>query len=184
MPNPVQVELKWICVDWHPDETWSKTLLPRLVENGIPAKDLSKTVYVIRLSGNFIISYPKADSPAVYIGEGSFGSRITSHKKWARELDELNGDFKFEVCVAIPRVKNQPSTCLDCEAVILHRFRQRFGSAPLWNKQFERRRFHHHEYSQKKIDYALGKRSGAKYRWALKPLKSSIFYESYLKTHV
>lgn len=180
----VTVPLRWTCVDWHPDETWGKVLLPRLIENGALPKRLDRSVYVIRLAGNFAISYPKGESPTVYIGEGSFGGRITSHKKWARELEELVGDFNFQVCVATPRVKNQENTYLDTEAALLQRFGQRFGTAPLWNKQFERRRFKNHQYSQDKLDYVLGKRSGAKYLWAIKPMKASPFYESYVKTHL
>jgi hypothetical protein len=183
MAVTVTVPLSWTCVDWSPDETWQRDLLPRLVANGALKERLDRSVYVIRLAGNFAISYPKGESPAVYIGEGSFGSRIASHKKWARQLKELVGAFSFQVCIATPRVKKQEDTYLDCEAVVLQRFGERFGSAPLWNKQFERRRFQHHQYSQEKLDYVIGKRSGAKYHWALKPMKASPFYESYLKTH-
>lgn len=183
MPAAVIVPLVWTCVDWNPDETWQKDLLPRLVSAGASKGMLDRSVYVIRLAGNFVISYPKGESPAVYVGEGSFGSRIASHKKWARQLEELVGDFNFQVCVATPRVRKQENTYLDCEAVVLERFGKRFGSAPLWNKQFERRRFPHHHYNVEKIDYVIGKRSGAKYHWALKPMRASPFYASYLKTH-
>lgn len=184
MPKTVQVDLAWTCVKWLPTETWGRVLQPRLVNAGAEAKELNKSVYAIRLAGDFTIKYPVGDSPTVYIGEGSFGSRIQSHMAWASKLQDLVGKFAFEVCVATPRIKNQPKTYLDCEAVILRRFGERFGSAPLWNKQFERRRFPHHEYSLKKVDYVLGKRSGAKYQWALQPLQSSPFYYSYHKTHV
>ena len=184
MPTTVNVPLAWTCVDWHPDETWTRVLLPRLVDNGASKDQLDRSVYVIRLAGNFAISYPKGESPAVYVGEGGFGSRIAAHKMWARQLQELVGEFSFQVCVATPRVKNQEATYLDCEAVLLQRFRARFGCAPLWNKQVERRRFPHHQYSQDKLDYVIGKRSGAKYLWALKPMKASPFYQSYMKTHV
>ncbi len=184
MPGVVSVPLSWTCVDWHPDETWKKELLPRLIEHGANGHQLDRSVYVVRLAGNFAISYPKGESPAVYVGEGSFGSRIASHKKWARKLEELVGDFSFQVCVATPRVRRQENTYLDCEAVLLQRFGERFGTAPLWNKQFERRRFPHHQYSREKLDYVIGKRKGAKYHWALKPMRASSFYASYLKTHV
>ena len=184
MPVEIVVPLVWTCVAWHPTETWGKTLLPRLIAAGVASDLLDRSVYVIRLAGNFAIGYPEGESPTVYIGEGSFGSRIASHKKWARLLVELVGDFAFEVCVATPRVRNQGNTYLDCEAVLLHRFGERFGTAPLWNKQFERRRFHHHRYSPEKLDYVLGKRSGARYHWALKPMRSSPFYASYMKTHL
>lgn len=180
----VTVQLRWTCVTWSPDESWTNVLLPRLIEKGALKKELSRSVYVIRLAGNFAIGYPRGVSPAVYIGEGSFGSRIASHKRWAKKLEELVGEFSFEVCVATPRVPNQPKTYLDCEAALLQRFGHRFGTAPLWNKQFERRRFKNHLYSLDKLDYVIGKRRGAKYHWALKPMKASPFYESYMKTHV
>lgn len=184
MPAPaVSVPLRWICVPWHPGETWRKVLLPRLVANGARPDLLDRSVYVIRLAGNVAISYPDGESPAVYVGEGSFGSRIASHKGWARQLDELVRDFSFQVCVATPRVRNQPNTYLDCEAAVLQRFGERFGSAPLWNKQFERRRFPQYRYSLDKIDYVIGKRSGAKYHWAIKPMRASPFHESYQRTH-
>jgi len=184
MPPIVTVPLSWTVVPWNPDETWKKILLPRLIEEGANKNRLDRSVYVVRLAGNFAISYPKGESPAVYVGEGSFGSRIQSHRAWAAKLEELVGDFSFELCVATPRVKNNTTVHLDCEAEILRRFGEKFGTAPLWNKQFERRRFPHHEYSQEKVDYAIRKRSGAKYRWALKPMKASPFYASYIKTHV
>lgn len=183
MPAAVTVPLRWTCVPWHPDETWRKVLLPRLVAAGTRPDLLDRSVYVIRLAGNFAISYPDGESPAVYVGEGSFGSRIASHKSWARLLDELVRDFSFQVCVATPRVRNQPDTYLDCEAAVLQRFGERFGSAPLWNKQFERRRFLHYRYSLDKIDYVIGKRSGAKYHWAIKPMRASPFHASYQRTH-
>lgn len=118
-----------------------KTLLPRLVTAGVPPDLLNRSVYVIRLAGNFAIGHSGGESPTVYIGEDSFGSRIASHKKWARLLVELVGNFAFEICIATLRVRNQGNTYLDCEAALLHRFGERFGTAPLWNKQFERRRF-------------------------------------------
>jgi hypothetical protein len=184
MPANVSVSLSWTSVEWHPDETWTKDLLPRLIAAGAEKAYLHRSVYVIRLAGNFAIGYPKGESPAVYIGEGSFGRRIQSHKRWARMLQELVGKFKFEVCVATPRVKKQPETYRDCEAVLLHRFRQKFNSAPLWNKQIERRLFPHHVYNQRRIDQAICKRSGAKYHWALRPMRASPFYEGFKKTHL
>jgi len=184
MPKDVVVPLNWTVVAWHPSETWGKVLLPRLVEEGVARSLLKRSVYVVRLAGNFAISYPRGESPAVYVGEGSFGARIQCHRDWAAELEELVGKFSFELCVATPRVRNNEEVHKDCEAVILQRFGQKFGTAPLWNKQFENRRFPRHVYSREKIDYAIRKRSGSKYEWALQPMKSSIFYQSYMKTHL
>lgn len=170
-------------MDWLPHETWRTDLLPRLINHGANEADMTRSVYAIRLAGNFSIKYPRGDSPTVYLGEGSFGSRIMSHRKWASLLVDLVGQFAFQVCVATPRVKKQPKTYLDCEAALLQRFGERYGTAPLWNKQFERRRFTHHTYSQEKLDYVLGKRRGSRYEWALQPLKASPFYDNYHRTH-
>lgn len=41
--------------------------------------DLEKSVYVIRLAGNFVIQYPRDISPVLYIGQGKFQNRINSH---------------------------------------------------------------------------------------------------------
>ncbi len=167
-----------------PSDTWKSDLLPRLIAKGLTTTRLERSVYVIRLNGNFVIEYPRGDSPTVYVGEGSFASRIAQHKAWSRELEELVGKFAFELCVAAPRVTKQPDAYRDCEAAILLRFGHRFGSTPLWNKRFQKRRFSHHEYTNAAIDKAIGKRSGAKFEWALRPLKSSSFYESYHRNHL
>ncbi|MDQ7735446.1 hypothetical protein QT231_22320 [Halomonas sp. SpR1] len=183
MQKIITVPLSWTCVSWHPSESWSKDVKPRLIEKGANENYLNRSVYVIRLAGKFAISYPGGDSPTIYVGEGSVGLRISSHRKWANKLTDLIGDYDFQICVATPRVKNQPDTYLDCEAAVLQRFGERFGTAPLWNKQFERRRFLHHHYSQDKLDYVIGIRRGARYHWALKPMKSSFFHDSYYRTH-
>jgi hypothetical protein len=49
------------------------------------------------------------------------------------------------------------------QKALLHRFSERFGTGPLWNKQFERRHFRHYHYSPEKLDYVLGKSSDARY---------------------
>lgn len=184
MPQDVTVALDWTVVHWDAAETWNKTLLPRLLDAGLKESELPRCVYVIRLQGIFAIAYPEGESPTVYVGKGRIGQRLQSHKKWASELRELVGVTEYQLCVAAPRVKNQPNTYTDCEAAVIQRFRQRYGSAPLWNKKVERRRYHHHHYSQRKIDYAIGQRSGARYKWALQPMRASPFYVSYQKTHV
>lgn len=179
----VDVPLQWHRLDWNPDETWRRHTLPKLAAAGIAEGDLVRSVYVLRLNGNFCIRYPKRESPTLYIGEGRFNQRIAAHRSWVTELRELVGEFSFQVCVALPRVKNNPIAYRDCEAALIDRFAQHFGSAPLWNKQFETRLFNHH-YSQRQMDQALCKRSGARYKWAVEPMKSSGFYETFKRTHV
>ncbi|MBN9411109.1 MAG: hypothetical protein J0H69_18350 [Burkholderiales bacterium] len=179
----VAVALDWKRIDWMPDETWTKKTLPKLEAVGLKEKDLSRSVYVIRLNGDFCIRYPKGESPTLYIGEGRFNQRINAHRAWVKELRELVGDFTFQVCIAVPRVRRNPEAYRDCEAALIERFDEHFESAPMWNKQFESRLKEHYEYNRKQMDQALCKRSGAKYKWSVAPMKSSPFYRNFVRTH-
>ena len=147
----VSVALDWKRIDWMPNETWKKDILPKLNAVGLSLTDLKRSVYVIRLNGEFCIQYPRGQSPTIYIGEGRFGQRINSHRAWVRELEELVGDFAFQVRIAVPRVKNNADAYLDCEAALLDRFGELFGTAPLWNKQYESRR-NGYEYNDKQVN--------------------------------
>jgi hypothetical protein len=178
----VHLALSWNRIDWLPNETWARNTLPKLEEVGLTLTDLKRSVYVIRLNGDYCIEYPGGESPTLYIGEGNFNQRINQHRKWVTELKELVGEFSFQVRIAVPRVRNNPNAYLDTEAALLARFRKNFKSAPLWNKQFERRR-NDYSYSEALIDQAICKGSGAKYKWAIKPMKSSPFYADFMCTH-
>lgn len=176
----VSVSLIWHRLDWRPKEN-PVALVDQLHALGVGREDLFRSVYVIRLNGNFCIQYPNGTSPTVYVGEGDFPVRIKKHAEWLKGLsDELMGD-SFQVCVALPRVRKNENAYMDTEAVLIQRFIQMFGIAPLWNKQKENRKFDHHEYVLREIDEALCKRSGSKYKWAVMPLKSSQFFSSFPK---
>lgn len=177
------VALGWQRIKWMPEDSWSRKTLPELESVGITLGDLKRSVYVIRLDGEYCIDYPNSPSPTVYVGEGNFHQRITKHREWVSELKDLVNDFTFEVCIALPRVRNSTIAYKDAEAAILARFGERYGSAPLWNKQFETRCCPHYEYSPKSINDVIGMRSGSRYEWALRPLSSSPFYQNFVKTH-
>jgi hypothetical protein len=179
----IHVAIDWCRLKWQPGDTWNKVVLPRLKKTKIEESKLHKSVYVIRLNGEYAIDYPKKESPVLYIGEGNFNSRLSKHKGWISELKTLVGDFSFEICIATPRVRKSEYAYRDCEAALLDRFGNVYGSAPLWNKQYETRTCPHYEYSAKKMDEALGKRSGSRYLWAVKPMRSSAFYANFIKTH-
>jgi len=119
----VNVPLNWHRIDWHPDPTKAlEAPVKKLVDAGVSLESLRRSVYVIRLNGNFCIQYPNGQSPAVYIGEGNFPQRIRSHREWVAELAELVGDCTFQICVSTPRVKKNENVYLDGEAALLHRF--------------------------------------------------------------
>lgn len=95
IPARVTVPLSWITIDWLPSETWTKHTLPKLASSGFSIKDLARSVYVIRLNGNYAVSYPKkGETPTIYVGEGNFAQRITSHRAWVHEL-RIVGEFYF-----------------------------------------------------------------------------------------
>ena len=179
----VNVALDWKRIDWMPNETWKKNILPKLKGIGLTPTDLKRSVYVIRLNGDFCIRYPFGESPTIYIGEGNFSQRINSHRAWVRELEELVGDFSFQVRIAIPRVQKNAEAYLDCEAALLDRFGELFGTAPLWNKQYESRR-NDYQYNDRQVNQAICKGSGAKYKWSITPMRSSSFYENFRRTHI
>lgn len=175
----VYVDLNWQKIDWKPSDTWAKDTVPKLKECGLKLGELRRSVYVIRLNGNYCIHYPKGQSPAIYIGEGRFSQRIYSHRSWVKELEDLVRNFSFEIRVAVPRVRNSEDAYKDAEAALLIQFAAKFGSAPLWNKQFENRLFDHYEYRCNEMDSAICKGGGKKYKWEIKPMKASMFYKSY-----
>jgi hypothetical protein len=179
----VNVALDWKRIDWMPKETWTKNILPKLKLVGLTLADLKRSVYVIRLNGDFCIRYPRGESPTIYIGEGNFSERINSHRKWVTELEDLVGDFSFQVRIAVPRVQKNAEAYLDCEAALLERFGELFGTAPLWNKQYESRR-NNYLYNDKQMNTVLCKGSGAKYKWAIIPMRSSMFYKNFRRTHI
>lgn len=180
MREPVNVQLKWSKARWwpHRGDTW-ENVLSQLKADGLDAKRLAKAVYVIRLAGYFTIDYGQKDSPVVYIGEGRVKTRVQSHSRWASQLEDLVSDLPMEICVATPCKQGQGKVHRDCEAALLARFASRFGCIPLRNRQRERRIYPHNVYTKKQVEYALGKRQGAKYEWALRPLPASPFYKDY-----
>lgn len=175
------VKIEWFWITIHPDDTW-KTTEQKLLDEGIELSKLSRCVYVIRSADSFAIRYPKKYSPTLYIGEGGFKQRVTSHRKWLASLYELAGDFQLEVAVCFPRVKNNLKAHKEFEAHLLELFYRRYGTLPLRNKQHETKHFSH-TYEDNSTIYILGPGKGRKYKWALEPLKANPFHHGYTKTH-
>jgi hypothetical protein len=178
----IKIALDWKFISWMPSEKWKEIFL-KVQAEGISEEQLARSVYVIRLNGYFCINYPGGQSPTVYVGEGNFRQRMSEHKKWARDLIELVGKSTFEICIATLSIKNNTGSHQDCEAALLQLFKEKYETAPLWNKQLEKRRFNHHEYNKNDMAAALGKRRGAKYRWSVVPMPASGFQKNFLKTH-
>ena len=179
MSTRVTIEWKWIGLD--PTDTWS-VIEAKLVDAGVNLKTLPRSVYIIRAADSFAIRYPNHYSPTLYIGEGRFKQRVTSHRKWLTTIYDLTGDFPLEVAICFPRVQNNKEAHKEFEAYLLGVFFKRYGSLPLRNKNHENIRYGH-VYDRIATSFVLGPGSGRKYKWALEPLKANPFYKGYVKTH-
>ena len=178
----VKVGIEWHWIDVHPDDTWSKTSTA-LKEQGTDLSQIDRAVYVIRSAGSFSIKYPKRHSPVLYIGEGDFKQRITSHRKWLSTLYALVGEFPLEVAVSLPRVPGNFEAYKNFEAYLLNKFLGIYGTLPLVNKQNETIRYEHHEYDRTATADVFGMRR-RHYKWAIQPLPGNRpFYGNYSKTH-
>lgn len=173
------VELNWYWISWNTEQTWSETE-QKLLEADVNINELSRSIYIIRLNGNFCVNYSTGKSPCVYIGEGNFKERLTSHKgRWLPDLGELS-DSEFLIYIAVPRVKNAIDTYRDCEAATIERFKEKFGCLPLWNKQNEKR-IYSHKYPYEEIDKIIGIGKGVRYLWAVEPMPASPYYAAFNK---
>jgi hypothetical protein len=174
--------LSWERVNWLPDEEWGNETLPKLINIGLSIQDIRRSVYVIRLNGNFCIEYPGGESPTVYIGEGNFKQRIDNYKWWLSGLQELVGHSMFEILIAVPRVRNNMKAHCLTEAALLEHFRERYKTFLLWNKQRETCK-EGYTFNKEFMDEAVCKGRGSRYKWAIKPIKNSLFYFDYINTH-
>lgn len=177
------VKIEWNWLDWHPHYRWSDDIEPQLMDANLTEDRLSRCVYVIRANGLFAIKYPNGISPTLYIGEGNFKNRIIQHKNWLEPIVDLVGDFSFQIGVCLPRVRNNRSAYKDFEAALLIEFRKIYGSAPLRNRQMERRRNDYNYEPKAKIREAIMIGKGGRYHWALEPMPSSSIYDDYWYTH-
>jgi hypothetical protein len=86
-------------------------LLAALVKQDFGKADLDRCVYIIRMTGDFVISYPAGMSPVLYIGRGDAFTRLSSHlKRWLNQVDGFGKDVGIEVRVCRPRRKGS-RTC-------------------------------------------------------------------------
>jgi hypothetical protein len=169
--------LEWKWIEWNIGETWKRHIVQKLNDVDITTDTLKRSVYVIRANGSFAIEYKKNISPTLYIGEGNFKDRITQHKNWLRDFAGLVNQFPFLIAIATPRVQKFPDAYRDLEAALLIEFSKSFGSAPLMNKQLEKR-LRDYIYDGLRTPLTIGQ--GAKrFLWAIKPLKCCSFYKAY-----
>lgn len=159
--------------------TIMKSITEHIVSDGYKFSYLARSVYVIRLSGSFLINYPNEPSPVLYIGKGNFKNRINAHRSWLQEFfTYLRGD-KFEVRFCLPRVPNNLGVEKEVEAYLHHRFIRRYGMLPINNTQLAKITRQHTFTPARSLDKAISIGRGNKPHWAVVPLRSNAWHTRY-----
>lgn len=146
---------------------------------------MDRVVYVVRMTGEFIIAYEKRNSPVLYIGRGNGSQRLAAHlKNWLHEVRGFGTDVGVEVRVASPRRQKRETYYKNVEADLLQDFAKLHGSLPFFNKQFERThqgKADHGPANMKAMRSAILIGKGNRPRWALKPTKANKAFATFLK---
>ncbi|BCG46462.1 hypothetical protein GEOBRER4_n1258 [Citrifermentans bremense] len=175
-----QININWHWITYEIGSKWKKDVLPQLGKLEISESDLSSSVYVIRVAGYFAIKYPKAISPVLYIGEGNFKTRIEQHRNWLGNMSEIMSEFPLEIAFCLPKCTgNNHCRHKDTEAAMLHAFKDKFGLAPLKNKQMEYARIDHEYLPRLAFNDAINIGRGVRCDWAIEPMPSNIHYNEY-----
>ena len=147
--------------------------------------NLARAVYVIRMTGAFLIAYKKRNSPVLYVGRGNCTQRLASHlKNWMSEVHGFGVNVGVEIRVACPRRQNRPDFYKNVEADLLARFARKHGSLPFFNRRYEVQyagKVHYSNESGTNLDRAIGIGSGQRPRWALTPTRANKAFASFTK---
>jgi hypothetical protein len=160
--------------------------LQRQLADGVASHGtLTRCVYVIRMTGPFIIAYPKNNSPVLYVGSGQAGSRLASHlRNWLSEVHKFGRDVGIEIRICMPRRRKLLNFFKHVEADLIERFLKKYGSLPFFNSRREPNYAAKVEYNKTinmLLDRAIGIGNGNRPRWAIKPTPANKNLALYLK---
>ena len=163
-----------------------KTLRSEIRTGLVPVKgSLDRSVYVIRMTGDFVIAYEKRNSPVLYIGRGNCAQRLAAHlKNWLHEVRSFGSEVGLDIRVASPRRQKRENYFKNVEADLLRDFAKEHGALPFFNKRFERTfqgKCHHGLEARKEMRSAILIGRGNRPRWALKPTRANKAFATFLK---
>lgn len=168
-------------------KTLRKQLVAALEEQGFAPADLARCVYVIRMSGDFLVAYPWGNSPVLYIGRGEAFDRLSAHmKRWLHEVGGFGKDVGIQIRVCRPRRKNAAELFKYVEADLIARFAEKFGCIPFFNSRREGSYEECVDYTdtdEKQLRASIGVGSGKRPRWAIAPTPANPNYEVYHRGH-
>jgi len=170
------------------EERFLRTLRAQLREEikkqGWRLGDLIRCVYVIRMTGQFIVAYRKGNSPVLYVGRGGAGHRLASHlKNWLSEVHDFGQAVQVEIRICMPRRRKREGFFKNVEADLIARFLRKYGSVPFFNRRKE-------TLFAGRVQYKQGDQHGSEPmnrcrlrqspRWAIKPTPANKNLASYL----
>jgi len=168
-------------------KTLRKQLVAALEGQGFAPADLVRCVYVIRMSGDFLVAYPWGNSPVLYIGRGAAFDRLSVHmKRWLHEVEGFGKDVCIQIRVCRPRRKNSAEMFKYVEADLIARFAKKFGSIPFFNSRREwsfEEGVDYTDTDEKQLRASIGVGSGKRPRWAIAPTPANRNYEVYHRGH-
>lgn len=154
-----------------------------IIDQGFPAAEMARCVYVVRMTGPVVVAYPDGDSPVLYVGRGNAPSRLASHlKHWLHDVHRFGNSVGIELRICLPRRPNRTGFFKNVEADLIAWFQDRYGAIPFFNSRLETSYSGAIDYgpSQKKdLLQSLGTGSGKRPQWAIRPLASNANYSTY-----
>lgn len=75
-------------------------------EGGAGVQDMTRSVYVIRITGSFVIVYWATESRLLYVGRGDAPALIAKHiADWMQDVFSFGSDTNIEIQMLRPRRK-------------------------------------------------------------------------------
>jgi hypothetical protein len=141
-------------------------------------------VYVIRLTGEVAVDYQGGFSPVIYVGKGNAYSRLYNHANWLASLVSSIPQTAVAVHIAEVARRGHGTLYEYIEADMLRWFAEDYKSVPWFNRQRERGKESHYEYTpgaQRTLRSHLGVGGGNTFLWAIRPTHNNDQHEPYAK---
>lgn len=157
-------------------------------DQGVSEEQMERSVYIVRLTGSFVLQYPRCNSPVLYIGRGDAPSRLARHvPNWLVNVFYFGSDTEVEVRMLRPRRRGRADYYKNVEADLLKMFSKRTGSLPMFNKCRETKFEDCIDYGssqQRRLNQQIGVGSGKRPHWAITPTRANPNYDTYHTGHV
>ena len=192
VPEQQKIDIHWLdpvqlIVDAQDDDKLLADLRRQLREGyraqGVTEEQMTRSVYIIRLTGSFLIEYPRCNSPVLYVGRGDAPNRLATHlARWLSDAFWFGSDTQVEVRMLRPRRRGRRDYFKNVEADLIDMFLERAGALPFFNRCREPKfsgRIDYGPSQDRRLRQLLGTGSGKRPHWALSPTPANPHYDTY-----